>query len=510
MTDLEKKEIDIGLKLLAKSSLIVFIGIFLSKLFTYLYRIIIARYYGPEVYGLFSLAIIVLGFFVAFSSLGFAEGILRFTSLYRGKKQIEKIRHILRISLIILFFSGVISGFLLFFFSEFISINLFHNHELTIFLKIFSVLVPFSVFSGIFLNILRAYEYISLYSFIWNILQNLVKLIALVIFVFFGLIVNAIIFSHFLGVLIILLASYFFCRHKLPEIFKPSKLTKEEKNKITKEMFSYSWPVIFSGLIVSLFYWIDSFFIGYFMNVSDVGVYNSAIPLAGLMSFIPVLFTQLFLPLITKEFSRNKYRVIFELSKQVAKWIFTINLPLFLIMFLFPGALINLFFGSQYLGAETSLRILSIGGFISSLLFLSNDLISMKGKSGVILTNLMVASTLNVILNIFLIPRYGLNGAAISTTIVLILMSLALLFEVKLYIKFIPLKKDMIKIFLVSLIPLLSMIFIKQFIIINLFNLILIGSFFILTYFFLIFLTGCLDKNDFMILNKIKNKIFNV
>ncbi len=62
-------EINTGLKMLAKSSMIVLIGIFLSKLFTYIYRIVIARYFGPEVYGVFSLALIILGFFIAFSSL---------------------------------------------------------------------------------------------------------------------------------------------------------------------------------------------------------------------------------------------------------------------------------------------------------------------------------------------------------------------------------------------------------------------------------------------------------
>ena len=83
----EQKEIDKDLKLLAKSSIVIFAGIFFAKIFTYLYRIIIARNFGPEVYGLFSLAIMILGFFVAFSSLGLSEGLLRYISFYRGKKQ---------------------------------------------------------------------------------------------------------------------------------------------------------------------------------------------------------------------------------------------------------------------------------------------------------------------------------------------------------------------------------------------------------------------------------------
>ena len=67
-------EIEKNLNLIAKSSIFVFGAIIISKIFTYLYRIVIARYYGPEVYGLFSLGIMIFGFFVAFASLGFSEG----------------------------------------------------------------------------------------------------------------------------------------------------------------------------------------------------------------------------------------------------------------------------------------------------------------------------------------------------------------------------------------------------------------------------------------------------
>ena len=52
-----------SLGMLAKSSLIVLFGLFISKVFAYIYRIIIARQFGAEEYGLFSLAIVIFGFY---------------------------------------------------------------------------------------------------------------------------------------------------------------------------------------------------------------------------------------------------------------------------------------------------------------------------------------------------------------------------------------------------------------------------------------------------------------
>src|SRR3989344_2750953 len=116
----QNTEIDHGLKLLAKSSMVVFIGLFLSKLFTYGYKIIIARWFGPDDYGVFSLSIMVLSWFVAIFSFGFADGLVRYIPLYRNKEGSNKIRYLYRITTGIMIFSGIISGILLYFLADFI------------------------------------------------------------------------------------------------------------------------------------------------------------------------------------------------------------------------------------------------------------------------------------------------------------------------------------------------------------------------------------------------------
>ena len=108
MEDKDTKKINNALKLLAKSSIIVFIGVFISKIALYFYRAIIARYFGIESYGLFSLAILVLNLVVAISLLGLSEGIVRYATIYRGKKQFKKINYLFKICGIILLFVSLI------------------------------------------------------------------------------------------------------------------------------------------------------------------------------------------------------------------------------------------------------------------------------------------------------------------------------------------------------------------------------------------------------------------
>src|SRR3989344_292664 len=100
--------------------------------------------------------------------------------------------------------------------------------------------------------------------------------------------------------------------------------------------------------------------IGYFKTALEVGLYNAAVPLVFLFNFVQDLFMSLFLPLVTREFSKNNLGIVREISKQVGKWILILVLPLFFILLVFPEAVIKLFFGQEFIVASQALRILAI------------------------------------------------------------------------------------------------------------------------------------------------------
>lgn len=503
----KNSSVDKSLKLLAKTSIIVFIGLIISKIFLYLYRITIARYLGPEVYGLFSLTFMISQWFMAVFSFGLLEGLFRYIAFYRGKNEIDKAAYIYKKSSKILLVSSLIAGVFLFALSDFISIKIFNDANLIIFLRMFSLLIPVWVFSNIFVNIIRAFEKINIYSFFVNILQNVVKVLAIIILIIIGFKTDSVIYSFILGILVTLIFPYIYCRIKLPAIFQKYNLEKEEKARVTKDLVSYSWPIMFLGIITIIFYWVDSFIIGYFKGVTEVGFYNSAVPIALLLGLAPELFMQLFFPMVTKEYSRKKIDIIKELSKQTGKWIFIINLPAFILIMLFPGAIINLLFGPEYLVAENALRYLAISSFFSSIFIISNNLISVIGKSKIILVDMMVTLIINTIFCIFLVPIYGMDGAAISTMMSMIALNLLFFFQARHYTSIIPLRRKMIGIAIIGVIAAVMLFIIKQFVKINLLTLVLLCTFFVLTYFLLIFVTGMLDKNDLMIIRAIKKKI---
>lgn len=503
------EELEIRLKKLAKSAVIVFIFTVLANILIYLYRIIVARHFGPEVYGLFTLAVMISTWFITFAKFGLNLGLIRYIPLYKGQKKINRIRYIFRSIRFFNLISSIIFALILFFSAKFISVNIFHNSNLIVFLQIFSITIPLSVIYTNFLSVIRASEKVSWHCFLFNLLPNLIKVGFLIVLILIGLKINAVLFSYVLGFLFALSITYIVCKSILPNIFEKYSLNKKLRRKVFREVLSYSWPLLFFGLIVSIFQWTDSFIIGFFKTVEDVGVYNTAMNTAILLTFTSELFMLLFFPLVTRQYGKKNIKLIRELSKQVVKWIFILNLPFFILMLLFPGTFINILFGKQYIIAGYALRFLAVGTLFSSIFIVPHDLILMSGKSKLVLFDIIIVSILNIILDIILIPKYGINGAAIATMISLIILNLLFLFQAKHILSIVPLRRKMLKIAIISIIPTISIIFIrKYFLPINIFELILLGSFFILFYIALLFLTGCLDRNDFMILRAIRKKLF--
>lgn len=500
------QEIGKELKLIAKSSVIVFIGLFLSKVFFYLYRLVVARVYGPEFYGLFSLAVIILLWTVSLFSFGLDQGLLRFIAYFRGKNEKEKIKNIFNYSIKFLLVSSIFAGIILFLLAETISINLFHNPNLIIFLQIFSFLIPVYIFTNIFLATIRAHENIFWYSMLENIIPNFLKLAILLIFFWIGLALNIVALSFFLGIFMTLIIAYFILK-KIAKYLFHDNLNVSGDKEVKKSFFNYSWPIMFLGVVNSIFYWIDSFMIGIFSGAVDVGFYNAVVPIAALLGFIPEIFMQLFFPLITKEFSKKNFEKIKQLSQQIGKWIFILNLPLFFLMFLFPEQIILLLFGEEYIVAQNALRILSFGTLIATLsVSISRNLLLSLGRSKLMLFNITLLSSLNFILNFVLIPKFGINGAAFATTLSNIILGSILLLEIYFFKSIIPIRRKIFRIFLVSLMPLFVVIFIKNSIETNIFSFVLLSIFFLLFYTILLFLTKCLDKNDFFILFSLKDK----
>lgn len=505
---MEEELIKKSLRIIIKSSLFIFLMILLSKLLTYCYRISIAKVFGPEEYGIYSLAIMTLSLVITIASIGLPDGLLRFVSIYRGKKEYNKISYIVKSSLITLTVSSIIFAAVLFSFSPFIARNLFHNESLIIFLRLFSFIIPPAIIGGAFLSTLQAFEHVNLVSFIVNLVQNGLKLIIIFLLIFLGFGSKSIPLSYSLSIICFFIISYYFFRKHIGKSLIDKNLEKKTKKAELRKFVSYSWPLLLSGVLSTVLFWTDSISIGYFRNASEVGTYNAAVPIALLMALFPELLTKLFFPLINRNYSGKRKGLVREISKQIEKWIFMCNLPLLLIILLYPGVFINILFGSEYLPAVTALRFLAISAFFASIQSVPAYLLLMVGKSKILLFNTIISGIANIILNSIFVPIYGISGAAAATMIVSISICIVYFIQLRKYLNFLPIRRNILKVVISALISIATIIFFKDSIAPKLVNLIIVAALFYLIYFVLLITTKSFDRNDMSIIESIKKKIW--
>ena len=173
--------------------------------------------------------------------------------------------------------------------------------------------------------------------------------------------------------------------------------------------------------------WADSIMLGYFMDTSTVGIYNVADPISKLILMFPTAFAALYLPLIAQVHKdKTEFKKIYYTT---TKWVVIINSMALLWIILFREEIITLFFTETYIATSTPLIILIIGYFINGCIYTSRDILLLQDKTKLILKATIIAGISNVILNIILIPFYGMIGAALATATSLTILSLFLFYH---------------------------------------------------------------------------------
>lgn len=492
------------IKNIAKGSLIILIGIFLSKFLTYIYRAIVARFLGSSDYGLLTLGLAIFGFIGIFAALGLRSGVLRYVSFFRGKEDLRKVKGAITSSLRITLFLGILTGLLLFLFSNLIGITIFNQPKLSIILKILAVSLPFlgmlQVFLGAFIGFQKQnYEVIS-----DNIFRGITVIVLTILLVLLGFGVFGAAIAYSLTVILTTILAFILFEKKTFRLLK----TNIKSLRITKDLLKFSWPLTFTYFFGFVISYTDTLMLGYFRTSSEVGIYNTAIPTAGLF-LIPAV--ALFLNMIssmTSLYAKKKTKEFIQVYKAATKWIFMINFPLFLFFITFPAYILVILFGKEYAAGAESLLILSFGYlFYSAVTYPSVALLSMIEKTKFILYSQIVAAVINIILNIFLIVRYGMVGAAIATSISLIIGAILFLTFAYKYTKVLPYFKSYIKPVMAGIVSLLIVIILAPLFKTGVYTVIPLVILYALAYSGMMYIIKGFDKEEVIIFKSILNRI---
>lgn len=401
---------------LFKGGGIVLVGLVLELGISFVGKVIIARVLGSVNYGAVSLGITTAAITSTLVLLGLGNGIGRY--LPRDEDRSEQ-RSILVSAFRVVIPLSLLLGTLVALSAPLLATRVFNDPSLITILQIFAVAIPLGAVMKLSLGAVQGMQDSLPKVAIQNISFPVVRFLGIVIAVLWGLGAVGVAYAYLASYAAAVIVGLVYLYRRTPLFDRAVPTTSRER-----ELLSFSLPLVGSGAMTIIISDIDIYMLGALRGTETVGVYNVAYPLAQLLTTAMMAFGFVFMPIISELDAGDEPSQMRQLYQMATRWVVLVTLPVFLMLFLFPQWAIRYTFGVEYLPGAAALSVLAAGFFTHTVFGMNKGTLTSLGHTRLIMIDDVLAAVINVLLNIVMIPQYGLLGAAYATVASYLLMNL--------------------------------------------------------------------------------------
>ena len=415
---------------IGKESTITFTGLMYGNINRYLYTALLARWVGAEFLGIYSLANSIMLISEVLGKMGLETGIMRFVSRLNPESDSVKIQKVIASALkMTAVFSLVIMVGLIISSGYIVTQILNEPPLLTSVLIVFAIAIPFNALTLISAFATQGFKRLKYKTLVTQFLNPTLLLGSMVICFWFvstrSSIMVPMLITGIIGFFVMIVV-----------LKRVSGVSNDQiiKAKFDSSLLKFSYPLMFVTILQTFMHWMDILMLGYFTDATTVGLYHPAARTAGLLQALLLSFLSIYAPMMAQFHSEGDRKKMDNTYKLVSRWLLMCAIPISAIFIIFPGKVL-LLFGPEYLPSAKILVILTWATFIQAIFGAAGPTLSMSGHTKLVLWNTIGAFLLNFGLNIFLIPKYGIIGAAIATLISLTAVGFARTIQVGVILK---------------------------------------------------------------------------
>lgn len=388
---------------LTRGSLLTFSSNILIFILSMIPVIIIARVLGPTLKGVYVLTALIPTVLLQLGTFG-----IQISNVYYAGNRKYKISEISSNSIAIGLFLGVMLIFIFWIITKLSNFqNFLYSNGINIFyLWLVISVIPFSLIGEFHHFILVGREKIFKFN-ILNIFQICFDIVAVILFL--------IIFKMgFWGVILWwILSAIIMCLARVYFVNKLEKFKLHINFSLLKDSFRFGIKSYLGNIAQFLNYRLDMFLVAYFLNPIFVGFYSVAVGFAEKLWMVPGSISTILFPRV----SSVETKIANNLTPRLTRLTFWTILIISFILVFIAQPFIKILYGVAYLPAVTPF-ILLLPGIVSMSVcqLLSADL-NGRGKPQFSTFASLISLSINIPLNLILIPKWGINGAAIASTI---------------------------------------------------------------------------------------------
>lgn len=407
---------------LKAGAILSYISLFLSTIISLVYTPFMLRKMGQSEFGLYSLTASVVGY-LTILDFGFGNAIVRYTAKYKALNEKEKEYNLNGMFIIIYTIISIITaiiGFVLYLnvgnlFSAKMTPSEIEKAKVLMLLLVFNLAVSFPL--GIFSSIITAYEEF-VFSKVVNIIRIIISPCIMIPLLILGYrSIGMVVITTILNISILLI-NMWYCITKLKVKF----YFKNFDFSLLKEIVNYSF-YIFLGIIVDKINWsADQFILGTVSGTVAVAIYSVAAQINGYYLSFSTAISGVFLPkltaMVTQKASNKELSDLFIKIGRIQYVIIAYILGGFLLV---GQDFINTWAGKDYSSAYCIAAILIIPVTVPLIQNLGISLLQAQNKQKFRSVIYVLIAALNIAISIPLAKMYGGIGAAIGTSVALIL-----------------------------------------------------------------------------------------
>jgi O-antigen/teichoic acid export membrane protein len=419
---------------ISRHSAVFLLGTVFTSAIGYAFKVYLARTLGAESLGIYTLGMTMVGFLGVFNALGLPQAAVRFVAAYSGQNQSEKLRIFLRWSLLVLFASTLFFGGFLLLAGPTVAVRFYHTPALIPYLRLFALIMTLGVFTTFLSQVLTGYHQVARRTAIVSFVGSPLTMVFTLLLAALGWGLRGYIAAQIGSAVFVLVLLGFSVWRLTPKSEGPPV---SPDYSIRGEVVTFSATVFGTGFLEYLLSQADGVLIGYFRSAREIGIYAVT---GALVTFVPVILqsvNQIFSPMIASLHARGESEMLKRIFQTLTKWIIGLTLPLAGVMIVFASQIMHIF-GSAFEPGWPVLVIGTIGQVINCSVGSVGFLLLMSGHQGTLIRVEAAMAVVMIALNLALVPRWGIVGAAVAAAVTTALMNLWYLIKVRQKLRIIP------------------------------------------------------------------------
>ncbi|MDW5550430.1 flippase [Methanosarcina sp.] len=375
----------------------------LTNLSNFLLIPIITKSLGAYDYGLWAQINISVSLISSLALMGLSMGLVRFLSSEAEKEIIKEAVYSILFFVIV---SGLLASLSLYMLAEPLATFGFKDPDAAYFIKAGSLLILVNVIEPISLYYFRVFRQIKKFSY-FTLFEACGKLLLILVLIKIGYGLLSVIVATLLVQGVITLIAVMIIIKQIG--FVIPRFT------YLMEYLRFSLPLTPNTLVRWITESSDRYLVTYFLGLNSVGIYSAACSFGNLIQLFVNPLQLILFPELSKLFDENKIEELTIYMSYSLRYFLIISIPAVFGLSAFAKPLLGIFTTENFVSGWFVIPIIAFSGLLAGVaqIFVNTLLIVKKTKVPTYI-NFAVA-VLNVLINLFLIPRIGIVGAALST-----------------------------------------------------------------------------------------------